>query len=357
MNPLHQLAPKALRLLDAETAHGVTLAALKAGFGPGKPKAIEPILATKIAGLSLPGPVGLAAGFDKNAEVPLAMAGFGFGWIECGTVTPLAQKGNAKPRLFRLPRDQAVMNRLGFNNRGLQVFASNLAKANAAQPHCPIGANIGANKQSSDRIEDYCTGLRRLWGLPAWFTINISSPNTPGLRDLQNAQSLDELLSRIMAVAKELAASKPMPPIFLKIAPDLTEPEIETITNACLRHRVSGLIVSNTTLARPKGLRSNHRAQSGGLSGAPLFERSTKVLALFRQASGGQLPLIGVGGIATADQAWQKIKAGASVLQLYSALIYHGPELVSQIHDGLAERLRAHGFTALADAVGIDQPL
>jgi len=354
MSLLHQMAPKALRLIEAERAHQLTILALKAGFGPSRPKAPDPILATELAGLFLNGPVGLAAGFDKNAEVPLAMAGFGFGWVECGTVTPLAQKGNPKPRLFRLPRDYAVINRLGFNNRGLEVFGQNLFRAQQAGSICPIGANIGANKQSKDRVEDYCAALRVLWGLPNWFTINISSPNTPGLRDLQSADALDELLSRITQTKQQLTKGQPAPPIFLKVAPDLDDPQIESIATTCLKYDISGLIISNTTLARPGGLVSNHRAQSGGLSGAPLFERSTQVLRSFRQASAGRLALIGVGGISNAEQAWQKIKAGASALQLYSALVYHGPGLVADIHLGLAQHLRAEGFASIAEAVGVD---
>jgi dihydroorotate dehydrogenase len=355
MSFLYQLAPKAMRLIEAETAHGLTIRALQSGFGPKHPPKINPVLATSIAGLSLAGPVGLAAGFDKNAEVPGPMLRFGFGWVECGTVTPLAQAGNPRPRLFRLPKDQAVINRMGFNNQGLDIFVQNLKQGQAQSPACPIGANIGANKLSEDRIGDYCTGLQKLWGLPDWFTINISSPNTPGLRDLQSAEALDELLERISETREYLVGDQASPPIFLKVAPDLDEMQIEHITEAALRFGLSGLIVSNTTLARPSSLRSRRAREAGGLSGAPLFESSTKILRLFRQASKAKLPLIGVGGISNADQALQKIKAGASAVQLYSALIYQGPGLAARIHRELPELLHAEGFAKLSDAIGVDQ--
>jgi len=355
MSLLHQLAPKALRLLDAERAHKLTIAGLKTGLARPASPVFDPILAINIAGLELPAPVGLAAGFDKNAEVPFSMSQFGFGWVECGTVTPLAQSGNKKPRMFRLPKDKAVINRLGFNNQGLDSFEKNLTEQLAQNPSCPVGANIGANKDATDMIADYCNGLRKLWSVPAWFTINISSPNTPGLRDLQSAEMLDELLSRISDVRKQLNGSKAAVPIFLKVAPDLDERQIEDIVNSALKFDLSGLIISNTTLARPDSLRSWHKTESGGLSGQPLFAASTKVLRLFRQASKGQIPLIGVGGISTVDQAWGKIRAGASAVQLYTSMVYQGPYIASKIHAGIAERLQAEGFSCLADAVGVDQ--
>lgn len=357
MSLLHQLAPKALRLFEAEQAHGLTISGLRTGLGPWRAPDLDPILATEIAGLQVSGPVGLAAGFDKNAEVPVAMSRFGFGWVECGTVTPLPQVGNPKPRLFRLPKDRAVINRLGFNNQGLEVFQSNLTSAMAGQAACPIGANIGANKDTTDRVGDYCDLLRKLWGIPNWFTINISSPNTPGLRDLQTASALDELLGRIRETAQELATEQSSVPIFLKVAPDLDETQIEGIVNAARTYGLSGLIISNTTLARPDGLRSRHRQQKGGLSGEPLFTASTHILRLFRQASKGRIALVGVGGISTADQAWEKIKAGASAVQLYSAILYQGPYLATALHKGIAARLRVDGFGSLAAAVGADQPV
>ncbi|MCF6292535.1 MAG: quinone-dependent dihydroorotate dehydrogenase [Robiginitomaculum sp.] len=357
MSLLHQLVPKALRVLDAERAHKLTIAGLKAGFGRLIPPSPDPILAISIAGLKLPAPVGLAAGFDKNAEVPSAMSQFGFGWVECGTVTPLAQAGNPRPRMFRLAKDKAVINRLGFNNKGLEVFAKNLTEQLAQNPSCPVGANIGANKDARDMIADYCTGLRKLWGVPAWFTINISSPNTPGLRGLQSADALAELLERIGKVRDELASASDSVPVFLKVAPDLDERQIEDIVKAALKFDLSGLIISNTTLARPDNLRSWHKTESGGLSGQPLFAASTEVLRLFRQASKGQIPLIGVGGISTVDQAWEKIIAGASAVQLYTSMVYQGPDIANKIQAGIADRLRAEGFSSIAEAVGIDQPV
>jgi len=354
---LHQLAPKALRLLDAERAHKLTIAGLKTGLARPVSPVFDPILAINIAGLKLPAPVGLAAGFDKNAEVPFAMSRFGFGWVECGTVTPLAQSGNKKPRMFRLSKDKAVINRLGFNNQGLDSFEKNLTGQLTQKPTCPVGANIGANKDASDMIADYCAGLRKLWGVPAWFTINISSPNTPGLRDLQSADALAELLERIGKVRDELAGASDSVPVFLKVAPDLDERQIEDIVKAALKFDLSGLIISNTTLARPDSLRSWHKTESGGLSGQPLFTASTEVLRLFRQASKGQIPLIGVGGISNAEQAWQKIISGASAVQLYTSMVYQGPYIASKIHAVIAERLRVEGFSSLSNAVGVDQPV
>ncbi len=354
MSLLHKFGHKTLRLLEAERAHNLTVSALRAGLGSSNPQKPDPILLTKIAGLALPGPVGLAAGFDKNAEVPAAMANFGFGWIECGTVTPKPQAGNPKPRLFRLPKDEAVINRMGFNNKGLDVFEQNLRRATRASPACLIGANIGANKDSADRINDYCSALRRLWGLPNWFTINISSPNTPGLRDLQGASALQGLLQQIAQTRQELIQTQSDTPIFLKIAPDLDERQIEDICQATNSFGLSGLIISNTTLARPSSLRSRHKFQSGGLSGQPLFEVSTQVLRLFYEASKGKIPLIGVGGISNTEQAWQKIKAGASAIQLYSALAYKGPFLAEKIHKELAEKMRALGISSIHDIIGTD---
>jgi dihydroorotate dehydrogenase len=250
-----------------------------------------------------------------------------------------------------------VINRLGFNNQGLDSFEKNLTKQLAQKPACPVGANIGANKDATDMIADYCTGLRKLWGVPAWFTINISSPNTPGLRDLQSADALAELLERISKVRDELTGSTAAVPVFLKVAPDLDEQQIENIAMAAIKFKLSGLIISNTTLARPDSLRSWHKSQSGGLSGQPLFTASTKILRLFRQASKGQIPLIGVGGISTVDQAWQKIIAGANAVQLYTSMVYQGPDIANKIHIGIADRLRTEGFSSIAEAVGIDQPV
>jgi len=341
---LHGLVTGALGKLDPEDAHGVAIAALKAGLGP-RAEARDPTLAVDLAGLALPNAVGLAAGFDKNAEVGPAMLAAGFGFVECGTVTPLPQPGNPRPRLFRLTEDRAVINRLGFNNAGLEAFAANLARPRRGV----LGANIGANKDAADRIGDYVTGLKRLWGLADYFTVNVSSPNTPGLRDLQQGEALAELLGR---VAEARAALPGHAPVFLKAAPDLDEPAIEQICDAVATHGLDGAVVSNTTLSRPDDLRSASRGEAGGLSGAPLMALATRVLGLFRQAAAGRFPLIGVGGIASGADAYAKIRAGARAVQLYSALVFAGPGLVLEIRRDLAARLKTDGFASVADAVG-----
>ena len=336
-----------LRTLDPETAHGLALKGLAWGLGPRDTGPDDPALAVEIAGLKLPNPVGLAAGFDKDARVPDALLACGFGMIELGGVTPRAQPGNPRPRLFRLSEDRAVINRMGFNNQGLDRFAHNLLRRRRTGV---VGVNLGANKDAEDRSQDYVTGLRRLWPLADYFAVNISSPNTPGLRSLQSADALDDLLGRLAEARAGLAA--PDKPIFLKVAPDLGEDEVPPMVEACLRHRMDGLIVSNTTLARPETLRSRHAVETGGLSGAPLMESSTRVLGWFRAASDGALPLIGVGGIASGADAYAKIRAGASAVQLYSALVFEGPGLVTRIKSDLAARLKADGFPTVADAVG-----
>lgn len=345
MKDLHGLATYALRNLDPEDAHTLAIKGLKLGLGPRAP-ADDPILATDLAGLKLPNPIGLAPGFDKNAEVfgPMLRAGFGF--VECGTVTPLPQAGNPRPRLFRLWQDRAVINRMGFNNEGLEPFAARLARRGRGV----VGANLGANKDSEDRLADYTTGLRRLWGMASYFTINISSPNTPGLRALQTKASLDELLGRIMDTADSLPQGVAVP-MFLKVAPDLEDAEIEAIADTVADHGLAGVIVSNTTISRPP-LKSRHRDEAGGLSGAPLTALSTRVLGQFREAGAGRFLLIGAGGIASGADAYAKLRAGAAAVQLYSALAYEGPGLVVRIKRDLAARLRADGFGSVAEAVG-----
>jgi len=342
---LHGLATRALRGLDPEDAHGLAIGALKAGLGP-RGRADDPILATSLAGLHLPNVIGLAPGFDKNAEVfgPMLRAGFGF--VECGTVTPLPQAGNPRPRLFRLTEDRAVINRMGFNNQGLEPFAARLARRGPGV----VGANIGANKESEDRIGDYVTGLRRLWGLASYFTINISSPNTPGLRALQTRAALEELLGRL-GEARDALPVEGRVPMFLKVAPDLEDGEVETIVETVLAAGLAGIMVSNTTVSRPP-LAAAAREEAGGLSGAPLMALSTRVLGEFAQASAGRLALVGVGGIASGADAYAKLRAGAQAVQLYSALVFEGPGLVTRIKRELAARLRADGFSSVAQAVG-----
>jgi dihydroorotate dehydrogenase len=347
MTLAHALATRALRFLDPEEAHRLTIEALKAGLGP-RPRAPgDPFLEVRLAGLRLPNPIGLAAGFDKNAEVPAAMLAAGFGFVECGTATPLPQAGNPTPRLFRLDEDRAVINRLGFNNDGVDAMAGRLA---AARPSGVVGANIGANKDSADRAGDYVAGLTRLWRLADYFTLNVSSPNTPGLRDLQLGGALDDLLGRV-AEARWALAYDGDRPIFLKVAPDLAEADVETIVDAAKRYGLQGLIVGNTTLARPD-LKSPRRGESGGLSGAPLMGPSTRLLRLFRQAAAGRLVLIGVGGIASGADAYAKIRAGADAVQLYTSLLYQGPGVVTRIRRELIARLKADGFSSLDGAVG-----
>ena len=346
MSLIHALATRALHRLDPEDAHTATIAALKAGLGPRPSGRDDPILATSLAGLALPNCVGLAAGFDKNAETPDAMLAAGFGFVECGTVTPLAQAGNPRPRLFRLTEDRAVINRLGFNNAGLETFAARLQRR---ARRGVVGANIGANKDAADRIGDYVTGLRRLWGLADYFTVNISSPNTPGLRSLQTKAALEELLGRL---AETRATLPGRIPVFLKVAPDLEDGEVETIVGTVAAFGLDGIIVSNTTVTRPQSLRSSRKGETGGLSGAPLMALSTEMLRRFHEANDRGLALIAAGGIASGADAYAKVRAGAHAVQLYSAMVYEGPGLIGRIKAELAGRLRADGFGSVAEARG-----
>ena len=352
MNFIQNLGMRAVKLLPAERAHRAALTSLKLGLGP-KHKSDYPELHTELSGLKLPNPVGLAAGFDKDAEVPSAMLAAGFGFVECGSVTPRPQAGNAKPRLFRLTEDKAVINRMGFNNNGLDGFAKNLT-ARAGQSGI-VGANLGANKDSKDRAADYITGLGRLWGLADYFTINISSPNTPGLRDMQSGDALDDLLGRIAEERARLSGENPSAPILVKVAPDLDFAQIDKITMLARTYGISGLIISNTTISRPDNLQSRFKGETGGLSGAPLTTLSTRILKEFYAASEGRIPLIGVGGIGCGAHAYDKIRAGATAVQLYSALVYEGPSLGAQICEGLLDRLKADGFSHISEAVGTAQ--
>jgi dihydroorotate dehydrogenase len=352
MGLIHDAAAKALGLIDAEDAHGLTIAALAAGLGPRDRQGDDPILAGAIGPLALPNALGLAAGFDKNAQASTAMLRAGFGLVECGTVTPLAQIGNPRPRLFRLRADQAVINRMGFNNEGLAPFAARLAARDKGAGL--VGANIGANKDSQDRIGDYVIGLTRLWGLADYFTVNISSPNTPGLRALQTKAALDELLGRLGEARAALTQTLPRGavPILLKVAPDLEDGEVESITACVQAHGLTGIIISNTTISRPASLTGAHRGEIGGLSGAPLLALSTEMLRRFHACAGGKLALIGAGGVSSGADAYAKIRAGACAVQIYSALAYQGPGLIGRIKTDLAAHLRADGFTRLEQAVG-----
>ncbi|HBU62891.1 MAG: dihydroorotate dehydrogenase (quinone) [Oceanicaulis sp.] len=346
---MSDLLARLLTFLPAETAHRAALMGLKAGFGPKASTPADPVLKTALAGLELAHPVGLAAGFDKNAEAPDALLNAGFGFVEVGAVTPRPQAGNPQPRLFRLREDKAVINRMGFNNEGLDAVKTRLEarQDSPSKAEGPVGVNLGANKDSEDRASDYAILLKALSGLADFFTVNISSPNTPGLRTLQSGDALDELL-------KKVNDARWAEPVFLKVAPDLDEAGIETIVKAVETHALSGLIVSNTTLERPESLQSRHKGEAGGLSGLPLKTRSTEVLRQFRRLAGPDLPIIGVGGIDGPDAAYARIRAGANAVQLYTALVYQGPGLALRIREGLAQRLKADGFEHVSEAVGVD---
>jgi len=331
--------------LDAEAAHRATIRALKL-MPARRPPDFPASLKSTVGGLEFPSPVGLAAGFDKDAEVPEQMLGLGFGFVEVGTITRKPQQGNPKPRLFRLRQDQAVINRMGFNNAGQAAAFQRLL--GCTHLHGIIGVNIGANKDSANRIADYVEGVRAMSAVARYLTINISSPNTPGLRQLQDEGALRALLSAVQE-----ARDPKGPPVFLKVAPDLGEAEPDQIVRIAIHHKIDAIIVANTTVSRPL-LKSKWRDESGGLSGAPLKPLALKALREFRSASGGEIPLIGVGGIATAEDAWDRIRAGASLVQLYSAMVYRGPGIARQIARGLAERLSSAGFANIAEAVGTE---
>ncbi|MCW5729177.1 MAG: quinone-dependent dihydroorotate dehydrogenase [Alphaproteobacteria bacterium] len=339
-----------IRLVEPELAHRATLRLLsRAGMLTrlAGPRAEEAPLRVRAFGLDFANPVGLAAGFDKDAEVYERMLELGFGFVEVGSLTPRPQPGNPRPRLFRLEEDRAVINRLGFNNSGHEAAARRLARRGIAPG--VLGVNLGANKDSEDRIGDYVAGLIRLGPFADYVTVNVSSPNTPGLRALQGAAELDRLLGRL----GEAQASLPAPrPLVLKIAPDLLAEDVASVAEAALRHRLAGLIVSNTTIARPPGLRSRHRRESGGLSGAPLLGPSTELLRQVYRLTEGRITLIGAGGVASGADALAKIKAGASLVQLYSALVYEGPGLARRIRRELALLLREQGFAGIEAAVG-----
>jgi len=328
--------------LDAEAAHRATIAALRCTPRRRVP-AFAASLASEVAGLRFPSPVGLAAGFDKDAEVPDALLSLGFGFVEVGTLTPRPQDGNPRPRLFRLVEDQAVINRMGFNNRGQGSALERLGKR---ARRGIVGVNIGANKESADRIADYVAGVGAMAPVADYLTVNISSPNTPGLRDLQAGGELVELLAAVRG-----ARAPGGPPVFLKVAPDLEPGDHDRIVRAASDAAIDALIVANTTISRPR-LGSCHAHEAGGLSGAPLAPLALAALRDFRSASGGSVPLIAAGGIATAADAWARIGAGASLIQLYSALVFHGPGLARRIADGLAKRLAERGMSSIADAVG-----
>jgi dihydroorotate dehydrogenase len=331
--------------LDAETAHRLTIRGVRL-MPPGLPTPPDPVLKTNVAGIDFPNPIGLAAGFDKDAEVFEAMLGFGFGFVEVGTVTPLPQAGNPKPRLFRLAEDRAVINRMGFNNEGAEAAARRLRGRRRGRGI--VGVNVGANKDSADRVADYAAGVRAFAPLADYLTLNVSSPNTPGLRGLQDEGALDELL----AAAIE-ARGDGRTPIFLKVAPDLDAAEVDAIVRTAIDRRIDALIVGNTTVSRPP-LRSRHASEAGGLSGSPLKALALERLRDFRRATGGAMPLIAAGGIENGVDAWERIRAGASLVQLYSALVYEGPELAGRIAGELKRLCALHGIASISEAIGAD---
>jgi dihydroorotate dehydrogenase len=336
-------------MLPAESAHRLTINALKTGLTRPQPRLDDPRLAVRLkrSGLALPNPIGLAAGFDKNAEVIAPMLGFGFGFVECGTVTPRPQPGNPRPRLFRLEQDQAVINRMGFNNDGLGLFVRRLS---ATRGMGVIGANVGANKDSEDRIADYVAGVRAVWPHCSYITVNISSPNTPGLRGLQDRGALEELLGRVGAAARELEAVVKGHPVFLKVAPDLDDKAIADIADVVKQQDwLAGLIVSNTTVDRPGSLTSPLKDQTGGLSGAPLMAKSTRVLETFAGELKGAVDLIGAGGVASASDVITKLRAGAQAVQLYSAMVYEGPGIVRRLKAELTEIMDAEGVASISE--------
>ena len=339
-----------LHLLSPEAAHRVVIWALKNGLGGRADVVNEPILATRVWGLSFPNPIGLAAGFDKDAEVMDAMLALGFGFVEAGSVTPLPQPGNPKPRLFRLDEDQAVINRFGFNSKGLDYFVERLRSRKRTGI---VGANVGKNRDAPDAAADYATGITRVCGHADYLVCNVSSPNTPGLRSLQARAQIDDLINRVLearrASAPDLAN---MPPLLAKVGPDLDEAQIQDIAEVALATKIDGLIVGNTTITRPLSLRSRHANETGGLSGPPLLLLATQCLSKMYRATGGKIPIIGCGGVVSGADAYAKIRAGASLVQMYSSLVFHGPEQVLRVKRELAAFLHADGFKSVIEAVG-----
>jgi dihydroorotate dehydrogenase len=348
----YKLVRPFLHLLSPETAHGVVIAALKRGLGGKAWFYDEEIFRTELWGLQFPNPIGLAAGFDKNAEVPDAMLDLGFGFAECGSVTPRPQPGNPQPRLFRLDEDEAVINRLGFNSKGLDYFAHNLESRRRAGI---VGANLGKNRDTVNAADDYVAGVKRVCAYADYLVCNVSSPNTPGLRSLQARNEIEDLISRVLEARRESAPDpQRMPPLLAKVGPDLDDAQILDIAEVALATRIDGLIIGNTTVTRPPSLTSRDAKESGGLSGKPLMPLATQCLAAMYRATGGRIPLIGCGGVATGEDAYLKIRAGASLVQLYSALVFHGPEQVLLIKRKLGAFVRADGFKSVTEAVGAD---
>lgn len=338
-------------LIDPEEAHRLAINALRL-FPSVSLGRDDPRLGVSVFGLDFPNPIGIAAGFDKNADVPDAVLGLGFGFAEVGTLTPEPQGGNPRPRLFRLPSSGGVINRLGFNNQGFKTAHARLG-ARSYRPGI-VGVNIGANKNSEDRAADYVKGIETFADVASYFVVNISSPNTPGLRDLQATAALDDLLARVLEARDRMAGQNGKKPVFLKISPDLSLPELDDVVAVVRKRGVDALVVSNTTLTRPALLRDPYARENGGLSGKPLFSLSTLMLKHTYQRVGGEIPLVGVGGVDSAEAAWAKIAAGATLIQLYTGLVYQGFGLVNKIKAGLRERLNRLGYASIVDAIGVD---
>lgn len=353
MSGLYSLIGPFMRMLPPETAHELTLWTLKSGIAATffAQKAEDPeSLNIGAFGLKFPNPVGMAAGFDKNALVPLQILQLGFGFTEAGTVTPRPQIGNPRPRIFRLSEDQGIINRLGFNNEGLEVFLPRMMQLLGFGGI--VGANLGANKDSEDRVQDYVAGLRSLLGYADYFTINVSSPNTPGLRGLQSKDELTELIERLIEIRAEVEEDGPKTPLLLKIAPDVTDDELVDITDVVVANHIDGLIIGNTTIAERENLTSKNAGETGGLSGRPLFDLSTRRLRQAHRLTKGKIALVGVGGIASGREAYEKILSGASLVQLYSAMTYQGPGLVKRIKKDMVACMESDGYKSITEAVG-----
>jgi dihydroorotate dehydrogenase len=350
LTAVYELARPLLFALEPEQAHELTLKSLEAGVYPRSSHADDPRLGLTLWGLDFPNPLGIAPGFDKDARVPAAMLGMGLGHAEIGTVTPLPQLGNPRPRIFRLVRDRALINRLGFNNGG---HAAALARLTAARLRGVIGVNVGANKDAADRVADYVAGIDAFYDVASYFTINVSSPNTPGLRDLQAPAALDALVARVLEARERLmAAGKPKRAVVVKLAPDIAEDDLEPIVEVLVARGIDGIAVSNTTLARDALTETALAKEAGGVSGRPLFHRSTVMLARVYRITGGRMPLIGIGGIDSGTAAIAKLEAGASLLQLYTGLVYEGPSLIARIKQEIVSRLEQDGLASVAALTG-----
>jgi dihydroorotate dehydrogenase len=353
LDAVYRAVRPTLRFLDPEAAHRMAVKALAAGLPLGHAEPDGAILACRIWDLELPNPLGLAAGFDKNAEAPDALLRLGFGHVEVGTVTPRPQPGNPRPRLFRLAEDEAVINRYGFNSDGLDLVVRRAAARQGRGRGGIVGINVGKNKDTADEVADFVTGIRAVAPFADYLVINVSSPNTPGLRDLQARASMERLVQAALAARTEAATGR-IPPLLIKLAPDLDDAGLSDVAEVALATEIDGLIMGNTTISRPAALRSAHRGETGGLSGKPLFDLSTRRLSDLYRLTGGHVPLVGAGGVSSGADAYAKIRAGASLVQLYSALVFEGPALVGRIKRDLAALLRRDGFGSVSAAIGAD---